>query len=120
MYDVSDVLCELTDDFPRDDVLDVWDAVSGGAPLVDAAGLAAIRSRLLAPRTYVTRAEAIEREIVPALGEWVADYDVEGIADALLSYDPMPGAIQLAGFRVRADADFWSVVAAHETAAVTS
>ena len=34
--------------------------------------------------TYATRDEAIEREIIPLLGEWVDEFDVEGLAGALI------------------------------------
>jgi hypothetical protein len=36
--------------------------------------------------TYATRAEAIQRQIIPALGRYVDDYDVEQLADRLIGH----------------------------------
>lgn len=39
----------------------------------------------------VDRQEFIEREILPALGEYAGDYDVEGIVDAVSEFDGRRG-----------------------------
>ena len=36
---------------------------------------------------WSTRAEAIEREIIPALGDYVDDFDIDGLADEVLDSD---------------------------------
>lgn len=71
--------------------------------------------------TYSTKAEAIEREITPALGEWVGDYDIDGIARDLLVWhvdhdERGRELLNTAGYAVRDDADFWAIVQAHEVA----
>ena len=35
--------------------------------------------------TYTTRNEAVEREIVEALGEYAADYDIDAIAERTIA-----------------------------------
>lgn len=62
--------------------------------------------------TYSTRDEAIEREIVAALAEYAADYDIEAIADEVLGdYGE--------GYVCKVDTDtFWEVVAKHDRSAV--
>lgn len=69
-------------------------------------------------RTYTTRAEAIQAEIVePIEGTEVvadaqAEYDIDAIADAVL-------ADYARGYACTVDVDeFWKVVAAHDRAAV--
>lgn len=69
---------------------------------------------------YTTRAEAIERAILPALGGWAADYDVEGLAGEVLVYRIDHDAkgrelLDTAGFEIRADVDFWGSADRHET-----
>ena len=66
---------------------------------------------------YATEDEAIEREIVPALGEYVGDFDIEAIADRVLefddAYDESENAYRLSkqGFRLAVEGDeFWAIV----------
>lgn len=68
---------------------------------------------------YTTRLEAIE-DIVDAIeaGGAVedprAEFDIDAIADEVLTYDPALGHIQDAAFVLTVDADeFWDVVAKH-------
>lgn len=79
--------------------------------------------------TYTTRTDAVEREVVVALGEYVEDFDVNAIADEVLVWHTdytesgdiwLPGC----GFRLREDLlaeaedgsseTFWSIVATHD------
>lgn len=41
----------------------------------------------------VDRDEFIEREIVPTLGEYADDFDVEGICDEVSKFDPRKGYV---------------------------
>lgn len=55
---------------------------------------------------YVTRDEAIAREIVAPLGEFASQHDVEAIADVLIKAGDK-------GFYLDTNADFWAVAEAH-------
>ena len=61
-------------------------------------------------RTYITRTEAIEREVIAPIeaGDATADeFDIDAIADAVL------GGYEM-GFATQVDTDrFWEIVAAH-------
>lgn len=55
----------------------------------------------------VDRQEFIEREILPALGEYAADFDVEGLCDAVSNWDDLNGYVLNDGL----DAEgFWELV----------
>ena len=70
--------------------------------------------------TYATLAEAIEREILPALGDVAAEFDVAAIAGEVFEYvTPTDHAGNLlvgrAGFVQVVDASgFWDVAFRHE------
>lgn len=53
-------------------------------------------------------ADAIEQEILPALGEWAADYDVDAMARELFEYDTDTRRLEPTG------ADFWDVAERHD------
>lgn len=55
---------------------------------------------------YTTKTDALEREVLPALGDWAEDYDLDELFDRLFYYDE--GA---RGFKMR-DVDFWETAAA--------
>ena len=60
--------------------------------------------------TYATRDEAIQREILPALGDYASDFDAGAIFDACFRYDAERG-----GFVMSVDADgFWESVKAND------
>lgn len=78
------------------------------------------RSNGIEATVYTTRAECIECEIIPALGEYAADHDLDAIADEVIefhdAYDEEAGAYWLPaqGFYIAADdADFWASVERH-------
>lgn len=56
---------------------------------------------------YTTIGDVISYEVVPALGEFVDDFDVEAIAREAFEY--VDGA-----FVQREDVDFWEVAKAHD------
>ena len=56
---------------------------------------------------YTTNGDVISYEVVPALGEFVDDFDVEAIAREAFEY--VDGA-----FVQREDVDFWEVAKAHD------
>ena len=59
---------------------------------------------------YTTIADVISYEVVPALGEFVDDFDAEAIAREAFEY--VDGA-----FVQREDVDFWEVAKKHDTKA---
>ena len=64
----------------------------------------------------INRNEFIEREIVPALGEFAGEYDANKICDAVAEYDPRAGYVFKAAYQ---DDDpnhsaFWAAVADSE------
>ena len=68
-------------------------------------------------QTFSTRTEAIEQVIIPALGDYGNDYDIEAIADEVLAYneayDEEANVYRLndQGFYQCVDSDeFWEVV----------
>lgn len=66
---------------------------------------------------YSTADEAIELEIIEALGDYVADFDIPAIADAVI--EPVvrynKDGVQLGNvqYRIRDDVDFWAIAFAH-------
>lgn len=54
--------------------------------------------------TYITRDEAIQREIIDPLGEYAAVHDIDAIADELIVCDDS------GLYYLDKDADFWDVV----------
>ena len=42
---------------------------------------------IMSNSVWSTRTEAIEREIIPALGDYVDDFDIDGLADEVLDSD---------------------------------
>ena len=68
---------------------------------------------------YATLAEAIEREILPVLGEYAEDFDARAIADDVLEYvtpedDQGRLRVDRAGVVLKAGSRFWEVVFSHE------
>ena len=68
-------------------------------------------------QTFITRTEAIEQLIIPALGDYGNDYDIEAIADEVLAYNEAYGEeanvyrLNDQGFYLCVDIDeFWKVV----------
>lgn len=55
-----------------------------------------------------TVADVIDYEIVPALGEFVNDFDLSAIVDEVYTYDAHDG------YKQREDVDFWDVVSKHD------
>lgn len=62
-------------------------------------------------RTYITKTEAIQREIVEPLGEYADDYDIDAIADEIIIHGGTAVAPQ---FSIDPAADFWAIVARNE------
>lgn len=60
--------------------------------------------------TYTTRNEAIEAEIITPLGEFADEYDIDAIADEVLT---TTGEGVDYGFTIDEDADFWAIVEKH-------
>lgn len=64
--------------------------------------------------------EAIQAEIIPTLGEYVGDYDVEAIAQEVFEYRVDVNirgeeVVTTAGFeQVATGDDFWAIVDKHE------
>ena len=54
---------------------------------------------------YVTRDDYMEQEIIPALGEFADDFDVDLIIDRTSDYKPGHGFFQTTSME-----EFWSVV----------
>lgn len=54
----------------------------------------------------------IALEIIPTLGGFEDDYDLDAIAAAVVGYEPKLGV-----YFVREDVDYWTIVAAHEISA---
>lgn len=68
---------------------------------------------------FTTKQDAIEAEILPALSEYVDQYDIDAIADELFEWEPARDAdgtehLNRQGFKVRADVDFWEIAERHE------
>lgn len=55
-----------------------------------------------------TSADVINYEIIPALGEYVNDFDLAAIVDEAYTYDAHDG------YKQRKDVDFWDVVSKHD------
>ena len=71
-------------------------------------------------KTYTTIADLVAYEIIPALGDAAADFDIDGIVDDLQARDLIvyvhTGNLSRDGFQLVADeAAFWDVVSAHDT-----
>jgi hypothetical protein len=72
---------------------------------------------------YTTKRDAIEALIVPALGEFGDDYDINAIADETLAYAVDTDAdgnelLNTAGFeQIVADDKFWTIVTKHDQSA---
>ena len=69
---------------------------------------------------YEAKIDYINEIIEPALGEYAAQHDMDAIADEMLEYrapqrqdDPRWADANTAGYYVREDADFWTIVANH-------
>lgn len=57
--------------------------------------------------TYITRDEAIQREIIDPLGEYAAVHDIDAIADELIICDDSGSDVV---YYLDEDADFWDAV----------
>ena len=72
------------------------------------------------PWVYPTIQEAIEREILPALGGYAEDFDVRAIADDVFEYvtpedDRGRVRVDRAGFVLKVGVlEFWEVAFSHE------
>lgn len=67
------------------------------------------------PNSYVTRDDAIEHGILPALGEWGDDYDIDALADDVLF---TTGEGTQHRYHVITDSDaFWEAAERHDTTA---
>lgn len=55
-----------------------------------------------------TSDDVIAYEIIPALGEYVNDFDLAAIVDEVYTYDEHDG------YKQREDVDFWDVVSKHD------
>ena len=60
-----------------------------------------------------TREEFLEREILPTLGEYAGDYDVDAICDEVSAWDPYDGYVWAPNYDDDPEA-YWGVVQAHE------
>lgn len=75
---------------------------------------------LMAVRRYTTMRDVIEREIIPALGEHVDDYDVETIAREAFAYrvdtnEQGDELLNTAGFEQVVDVEeFWRIAAKYD------
>lgn len=56
--------------------------------------------------TFVTKRDAIEQDLLPALGDHAGDFDVNGLADAAYSYYPGRGFVHA----TRDAEEFWTLV----------
>lgn len=71
---------------------------------------------------YTTKTDAIEQAILPALGEYAADHDIDAIFDEAFAYridtnDRGQELLDSAGYEQTVDTDdFWAIVAKHATA----
>ena len=72
------------------------------------------------PWVYPTIQEAIEREVLPALGGYAEDFDVRAIADDVFEYvtpedDRGRARVDRAGFVLKVGVlEFWEVAFSHE------
>lgn len=64
----------------------------------------------------VDKNEFIERSILPALGEFAHDYDIEGIADAVGIYSPRFGWVLKPDLT---DVEFWEAVEENDLNPIT-
>ncbi len=62
-------------------------------------------------RTYITKNEAIQREIIEPLGDYAADFDIDAIADEIIISG---GTAVSPKFFIDPAADFWAIVARNE------
>lgn len=66
---------------------------------------------------HATLTDFIEHEILPTLGEFADDYDVDGIADAVTEYNGGYGfKPEYRPDETGANEAYWDVVKAHDTA----
>lgn len=67
---------------------------------------------------YSRRDEAIHREIIEPLGEEATNFDIEAIADEMITWHDEYNAkgeinINRSGFRIKEDADLWEIIERH-------
>ena len=62
--------------------------------------------------TYRTVEDVMALEVIPTLGGFEADYDLDAVAAEMVAYEPKRGV-----YFVREDVDFWAIAAAHEITA---
>lgn len=60
--------------------------------------------------TYTTRDEAVTREIIEPLGEYVNEHDTDAIAEEVIVTTGEGTELR---YRINEDVDFWEVVAAN-------
>jgi hypothetical protein len=72
---------------------------------------------------YTTRQDAIKQAIIPALGEFGHDYDIEGLAAEILVYkvdtdEHGNERLNTAGFELTVEGDeFWAAAKRYDTTA---
>lgn len=60
--------------------------------------------------------EFIEREILPTLSGWEDDYDLQGICEAVSTYDPIRGYVwrkEFTGPDNEDTSEYWDIVEQH-------
>jgi|LSQX01.1.fsa_nt_gb hypothetical protein len=72
-------------------------------------------------RLFVSARDYIEEVIIPALGNYADDYDLDSVASEMLERHETvrDGMVDTnhSGLREREDVDFWEVIARHDTLA---
>ena len=69
-------------------------------------------------RTYTTLADLTSTEIIPALGDYASDFDIDALTAELRHIDAITYNKPQQGFTLDIDPDtFWSIAARHDTTA---
>ena len=69
-------------------------------------------------RTYTTLADLTSAEIIPALGDYANDFDIDAITAELRHIDAITYNKPEQGFTLDIDSEtFWSIAARHDTTA---
>lgn len=59
--------------------------------------------------TFTTKTDALDRIILPALGEWAEDHDVDAIFDEAFEFDTAAQAF----YQSATEEEFWEIVERH-------